>query len=97
MSEILIGSHHVGDKPVFFGLFREGADHIIGFVSVDKQCGDVESFNQFMDVRQRFDDIFGRLLAVGLVGLKTHLPHGGGHGVEGHPDVCGLFPLQQIK
>ena len=97
LAEVFVGGHHVRDEGLLFSLFGQGADHIIGFVSVHCQDGDVETGNQALDQGNGGDNIFRSLLPVGFVEVKFFVPDGGGHGIEGDTDVGWLFVFDHFE
>ena len=76
---------------------REGADDIIGLITLDLKDWDAIGLQDAFDIGNSYQDAFGRLLAVGLVGLVALVPKGlASWRVEAHGNVRRLLALEQV-
>ena len=96
LAVVFVGGHHVHVVPFFFGLFGEGSDHIIGFVVVDDEHGDVHGLHDAVDPRNGESDVFGLRLAVGFVGIEFFVAERTSFRIEHHGEVGGFFVLHHI-
>ena len=96
LPEVLVGGHHVGDKALLFGFFRQGSDNIIGFVAFYAIDRDVEGLDEPDDVWYSLAEVVRHLLAVGFVVAVFGLPLGGAGYIESYADVGGLLVFQNL-
>ena len=96
LAVVFIGGNHVHGVAFFFCLFGQGANHVIGFITLHHHDGDVHGFNNFFDPGNRYADVLGLLFAVGLVGFVHVVPKRGAMWVKSHRNVRGFFGAHEV-
>ena len=97
LAEVLVARNHIGEEPLLLGLVREGADDIVGLITLDLKDGDAVGLQDAFDVGNGDEDALGRLVAVGLIGLVALVTESlAARRVKAHGDVRRLLALEQF-
>ena len=91
---ILVGRGHIDVEAGFGTLDRKRTHHIVGLEAVHAHDGDTKGLGQFEGVGNRGGEIFGHLLALGLIGFVGLVTEGRTSRIHRQDRVGGLFFLQ---
>src|SRR5690606_30945160 len=83
--------------PLCLCLLGQSADDIVGLIPIQCDERNIESFNQFIDIRNSGGQVFRNRLAVGFVSFELGMSVGGCHGVEYDGDMRWLLRSQQFQ
>ena len=96
LAVVLVGSDHVGLKPLLFGLQGECADDIVGFISLHLKDGNVESADDILDDGDGLGDTLRLLLALRFVGGICLVPECGTLWVKSDGNVGGMALVEEL-
>ncbi len=96
LSVILIRCDHEYFITSSFGLFAQRTDDIVGFESVKLHAGDVEPFDDGLDIGKGADQILRGFLAVGLILGKVRMAFRRGVCIKTHGHMRGLLVVDQV-
>ena len=95
MAVVFVGCDHVYIVSLFFSLFGNGANEVIGFIIIEVKDGDFHGRQNLFDVRHGNRNILGLGVSVGLV-FRVVIVSEGALRVEGYSDVAGFLVLHEI-
>ena len=96
LSVILVRCDHVHVVAGLLRLLGQCPDHVIGLKAMGLNDGDVQSGDDAPDIRERGEQVFGGLLAVGLIVRKIGMPFRGLLRIETHGHMRGPLLVQQV-
>ena len=93
---VLVGGYHVDVVSRLGALFRKGADHVVGLVSLDFEDRNAHRLEDPLHVGNRQQDVLGRLRTVGFVGGEDLAAETAPLGIEGHAQQVGTLALEHV-
>ena len=90
---VLVGRYHEHLVTCGGRFLRQRADHVVGFVAGNLEHRNAHRLEHLLDIRNRRDDVFGRLAAVGLVVGVELVTEIASRRIERHAEV--MRPLAQ--
>ena len=97
LGKVLVWGHHEDVKPFLLCALREAANQVVCFESRGLQHGNAHAFQNLDNPRHTEFDVFGRLVAVGLVVFELFVAQGGPRRIEHHGQVCGLLRSDDLE
>ena len=97
LSIIFIGRYHIYFISLLCGLPGNGSNHVVCFISIEFYNRNIKTVNNSFDIRNRIQQIFWRLLPVGLIFCIISMPLSWGVCIKTNGKMRGFFFVDQIK
>ncbi len=94
---IFVGCHNVNINPVFLSFFRNGAEHIICFISLNFNTGDPERVNHFPYRPDLYKKVIRCFRSVSLVLFIYFMSLRRGGGIKDNGKIIGCFFPQHLE